>query len=64
MTLNLSKVFISLYDEEGGQENIAIILKSIFLIQNYGEMIKTVIEAHKWKKWNSFDYLSLCNNYI
>ena len=54
MTLNLSKVFISLYDEEGGQENIAIILKSIFLLQKYGKMIKTVIETHKKEKVKLF----------
>lgn len=35
--LSLSKVFISFYEEEGGQENIVIILKSISLLQKNGE---------------------------
>ena len=54
VTLNLSKVFISFYKEEGGQENTAIIPKSNFLLQKNGKMIQTDIEAHKRKKWNSW----------
>ena len=63
--LSLSKVFISFYEEESGQENIAIILKSnFFYYKKMEKMVQTVIEAHKRKKWNFFDYLSLWNNHI
>ena len=35
--LSLSKVFISFCEEEGGQENVVIILKSISLLQKNGK---------------------------
>ena len=52
--LSLSKVFISFYEEEGGQESIVIIFKISLLQKKMEKIIQTVTEAHKRKKWNSW----------
>ena len=61
--LSLSKVFISFYEEEGGQESIVIIFKISLLQKKWRKLFKQ-LQKHIKGKSETLDYLPLWNTIL